>query len=354
VSKDRAVVPVNVIIPGVPQVFDTIYCLNDVAVPLRAVPDEGYYIQWYGLDGNPVTSSPIPPTDKPDTLYYNVTQKHNILHCESDTLQIQVIIDILPDTVAADSPPICPGQHPVINIPETKAEYSYNVYSESGTLLASKPGSDSGDSINIVLPDPIYESADYFIETMNSNNCASVSKTKTRTEVINYMYLLPDEIPQYQRGKLYSVQLESNAVAPYEYSTGNVLPFGFNLSPGGLITGTPPVNGLLEPVPFHVKVVDVNGCYAEKDYLLESDIFIPQAFTPNGDGKNDIFMKGRRLVIFDRLGLKIFEGDDGWDGTRFDGTPAPPDTYFYLIYYEDEKLKTQGRKKGYITLIRRR
>jgi gliding motility-associated-like protein len=350
-SKDRAIVPVHVITPDTPQVFDTLYCLNATATSLRAIPSSEYDIQWYELDGNPVTSAPIPPTDKLDTLYYNVSQKHNILHCESDTLQIQIVIEALPDTVAANSPPICPGQHPVINIPETKQEYSYSVYSGSGTFLASKSG--NGDSINIVLPNSVYESEDFFVETLNANNCASDSRTKTRTEVINYMYLLPDEIPPYQRGKPYSVQLESNAVAPYEYSTIDMLPFGFSLSISGLITGTPPVNGLLEPSPLRVKVVDVNGCYAEQNYVLESNIFIPQAFSPNGDGKNDIFMKGRRLVIFDRLGLKIFEGNDGWDGTRFDGTPAPPDTYFYLIYYEDEKLMTQGRKKGYITLIRR-
>jgi gliding motility-associated-like protein len=192
------------------------------------------------------------------------------------------------------------------------------------------------------------------VETVNSNSCVSADKTAVKTEVVNYMYLLPDKIPPYQRDKLYSFQLESNAVSPYEFSTDDMLPAGFTLSAGGLISGMPPRNGLIEAVPFHVRVVDVNGCYAAQDYVLESDIFIPQAFTPNGDGKNDVFMKGRRLVIFDRLGLKIFEGDDGWDGNRFDGTPAPADTYFYLIYYEDENLKTRGRKEGYITLIRRR
>jgi gliding motility-associated-like protein len=350
-SRDRAVVPVSVVIPDVPQVFDTLYCLNAAAIPIRAIPDEGYYIQWYALEGNPVASAPVPPTNSVNTLYYYVTQKHNVLHCESDTLETQVIIETLPETILASSPPICPGQHPVIEIPATTSELSYNVYSESGTLIATRYG--SGDSIRIVLPYPIHESENYYVEAMNLNNCVSADKTKRRTEVVNYMYLLPDKIPQYQRGKLYRFQLESNAVSPYEFSTYNMLPSGFNLSVDGLITGTPPQNGMIEPVPFHVKVVDVNGCFAEKDYVLESDIFIPQAFTPNGDGKNDVFMKGRRLVIFDRLGLKVFEGDDGWDGRRSDGTIAPPDTYFYLIYYEDENLMTQGRKKGYITLIRR-
>jgi gliding motility-associated-like protein len=343
---------VKVVIPDVPQVFDTLYCLNATAVPLQATPGDGYYIQWYDINTDPATSAPIPPTNNIDTLYYNVTQKHNDLHCESDTVLIQVIIEDLPDTVSVSSQSICPGQHPVIEIPETKSNITYNVYSESGTFLASGQG--SGESISIVLPYPIDESENYFVETMNENNCVSEDRSKTRTEVINYMYLLPERIPQYKRGKLYNFQLESNAVAPYEFSTNNMLPDGFTLSVGGLISGIPPLNGLIEPVPFHVIVIDVNGCFAERDYILESEIFIPQAFTPNDDGKNDIFMKGRRLVIFDRLGLKIFEGDDGWNGSRFDGTPAPPDTYFYLIYYDDENLMTKGQKKGYITLIRRR
>ena len=148
------------------------------------------------------------------------------------------------------------------------------------------------------------------------------------------------------------MQLESNAVPPFLYYTHDMLPVGFTLSPEGLISGSAPRNGKIDESIFTVHITDVNGCFAARTYMLGSDIFIPQVFTPNGDGKNDVFMLGRRLVIFDRLGLKIFEGDNGWDGSRMDGTLAPPDTYFYLIYYEDEKLKTTS-KKGYITLVKR-
>jgi gliding motility-associated-like protein len=304
VSTERSQVPVTVVHPAPPAVDDTLYCLDDIAIPLHA-----------------------------------------------DTLQIQVIVIGLPDTVEAISPPVCPGQYPTIVIPETMEDHTYRVYSESGTLLETVEG--SGDTLKITLSEAVYESTTYFVETVNIHNCASGSRTSVRTEVVNYMYLMPDKIPQYQRNKNYSFQLISNAVSPYEFSTDDMLPFGFSLSTSGLITGTPPKNELIEPVPFLVKVSDINGCFAEKEYVLESSMFIPQAFTPNGDNKNDVFMKNRRLVIFDRLGLKIYEGNDGWDGTRFDGTPAPPDTYFYLIYYEDENLMTEGRKKGYITLMRK-
>jgi gliding motility-associated-like protein len=351
-SKDRSIVPVRVEIPDLPEAMDTTYCMGESAAPLYAVAAEGYAIQWHDLEGNPVGSAPVPPTDRVDTLYYNVTQKHAMLGCESDTVRIQVIVAVLPDTVVAASPDICPGRYPVIEIEESDEGYIYNVYSASNVLVGTAVG--SGDSLLVTVPEAIYETAYYYVETVNLRGCASNKRTKVETVVLNYMYLMPDKIPQYQRDKLYSVQLETNAVPPYEFATDDLLPFGFSLSISGLISGTPPWNGVIEPVPFTVTVTDINGCSAEKDYVLESDLFIPQAFTPNGDGKNDVFMKGRRLVIFDRLGLKIFEGNDGWDGNRLDGTPAPPDTYFYLIYYEDENLKTQGRKEGYITLVRRR
>jgi gliding motility-associated-like protein len=78
--------------------------------------------------------------------------------------------------------------------------------------------------------------------------------------------------------------------------------------------------------------------------------FIPNVFTPNGDGINDLFMKGFQVEIIDRNGLQIFKGNNGWDG-RHKGEPADPDTYFYLVTYRNYNEETQSRK-GYVTLIR--
>ncbi|MBO4807162.1 MAG: gliding motility-associated C-terminal domain-containing protein [Paludibacteraceae bacterium] len=58
---------------------------------------------------------------------------------------------------------------------------------------------------------------------------------------------------------------------------------------------------------------------------------LPTAFTPfNKDGLNDYFLKGRTVTIFDRYGQRVFEGNDGWDGTTARG-PVDPGVYFYDV-----------------------
>ena len=349
-APDRSVVPINVIISPTPEAKDTMYCVGDWAMPLEATPSFDHYLQWYDLNGNPVNTAPVPSTLTADTLMYSVSQVHAVLGCESERVPIRVVVIGLPDTVAAVAPPVCPGQYPTVKVIDALDGFTYNVYSITGALVGTGQG--PADTLRIQVSVPIQASTYFYVETVNPNNCASKARTVVFAEVINYVWLLPESIPEFQRGREYTVQLETNAVSPYVFSTADLLPFGFSLSVDGLIHGNPPVNGLIDPIPFTVKVLDANGCFAEMPYVLESELFIPQVFTPNGDGKNDVFMKNRRLVIFDRLGLKIFEGNDGWDGSRMDGTQAPPDTYFYLLFYMDDKLMTEGQRKGSITLVR--
>jgi len=89
-------------------------------------------------------------------------------------------------------------------------------------------------------------------------------------------------------------------------------------------------------------------------------IFVPSAFTPNGDGKNDIFKVGsisfqklEEFRIFNRWGQEVFYTTDpkkGWDGT-FNGQSQEMGVYNYIIRlaYPDGKVDTY---KGSVTLIR--
>jgi len=89
------------------------------------------------------------------------------------------------------------------------------------------------------------------------------------------------------------------------------------------------------------------------------DFFIPNAFTPNNDGKNDIFkaygssIKEIDLRVFNQWGQMLFETNDpgkGWDGT-YNGNPQPVGVYIYLVraVLYGEKIIT---KRGTLNLIR--
>lgn len=100
--------------------------------------------------------------------------------------------------------------------------------------------------------------------------------------------------------------------------------------------------------------------------LCEADnIFLPNTFSPNGDGMNEVFYpRGsgvrsiRALRIYNRWGERVFERQDispndpsaGWDG-RYKGRPLPPDVY---VYFVDVICDNQGMvtRKGDVALIR--
>jgi gliding motility-associated-like protein len=98
----------------------------------------------------------------------------------------------------------------------------------------------------------------------------------------------------------------------------------------------------------------INGAYA---------LYVPSGFTPNGDGKNDLFKPdgfgladnsiGYKMEVYDRWGQRLFETSDvnvGWDGTK-NGTQLGQDVYVYSITFKDYEDRTHTQR-GSVTLIR--
>jgi gliding motility-associated-like protein len=93
------------------------------------------------------------------------------------------------------------------------------------------------------------------------------------------------------------------------------------------------------------------------------DIYLPNAFTPDGDDFNGIFYakgygisdKDYTLHIFNRWGDLIFESHDmnqGWDGTmKKDGTKAQDDVYTWVVYFRDISEK-KHKKEGHVSLLK--
>ncbi|MNY30342.1 hypothetical protein D3C86_1644460 [compost metagenome] len=121
---------------------------------------------------------------------------------------------------------------------------------------------------------------------------------------------------------------------------------------------------ITEPGTFKVIGIDEYGCKDTASIDLEVkyplDPIMPNAFTPNGDGKNDVFgltnakfQKLLRFEIYNRWGQQVFNTIDpmkGWDG-NFEGNPCAQAVYSYIITVElpNKELKTY---KGTVTLFR--
>ena len=91
----------------------------------------------------------------------------------------------------------------------------------------------------------------------------------------------------------------------------------------------------------------------------EGTLMIPNIFTPNGDGNNDIFIVGNHDMkeiyyeIYDRWGLKIAEYNGltgGWDGHTKNGKMASDGTYYYILNATAINGKTV-KKDGFIQLL---
>jgi gliding motility-associated-like protein len=97
---------------------------------------------------------------------------------------------------------------------------------------------------------------------------------------------------------------------------------------------------------YTLSVTNDRGCIATDDLLvtvIPYCVKVKNAFTPNGDGNNDLWqiyedygcLKNISLFVFNRYGNKVFESKDyhnNWDGT-YNGKPVPDATYYAVINF---------------------
>ena len=125
-----------------------------------------------------------------------------------------------------------------------------------------------------------------------------------------------------------------------------------------------PVALLKKDALYTVTITDENGCTASDNIFIKvfgnPEVYVPNSFTPNGDGKNDVLKPlgfGLKKIlyfkIFNRYGQLVFETNNlgtGWDGI-FKGKAQPSGTYTYMvkvINYRDWPVE----QKGTVILIR--
>ncbi len=78
----------------------------------------------------------------------------------------------------------------------------------------------------------------------------------------------------------------------------------------------------------------------------------PNAFTPDNNGKNDIFMKGFYIIVYNRWGKELYRGDEGWDG-KYNGKTVTPGTYYYVHPVYDQTGNLIETRKGSVTVVKK-
>ncbi|HRP30525.1 MAG TPA: PKD domain-containing protein [Agriterribacter sp.] len=159
-------------------------------------------------------------------------------------------------------------------------------------------------------------------------------------------------------------------VMPVSYSSG-IVQYTWNPADGlSCANCAVPIARPKFSTTYQVQVTDSNTCVSTADVTIdvvcrEENYFVPNTFSPNGDGMNDVFYpRGRGLAsvqsmkIYNRWGQLVFErrsfsANDaslGWNG-KLNGQSLPPDVYVYMVEFvcENAQIVTM---KGDITLIR--
>ncbi len=317
-----------------PVATDTIiYCQAFVAPALTA---SGSNLLWYNTlnGGTGSVIPPIPATQNDGSFIYYVSQ--NTGNCESDRIPITVIVNKSPQLGPDIEKQLCTGLFTDLTLEFNTRGYTSNWQFETN---------------NIAPPVSVNQPGNYRLEVTNILNC-------TDTASVNLVITQP--IPVFAGNDTFavrgtSVQLHCSQAESYHWSPAGPLNVSNIQSPVAILDNDQ---------QFIVQTIDRAGCKSADTVNVKminaTGYQVPNAFTPNNDGLNDVF-KPIPVDIFhtdifricDRYGSTVYQNNDvtkGWDGTNKQVKLAAG-TYVWFIKGTD-KYGKKISMKGTILLIR--
>jgi gliding motility-associated-like protein len=323
-------------------------------------PQAGVLYNWYtsatgGFAFYTGTTYTTPVLNGSTTYYIEAAALNG---CAGATrVPVTVTFGVKPDAPQADSVNVCPGSTATIVVrnPVTGINYTYYTTATGGTSV--------GTGTSFTTP-VINASTIYYIEAVNATTgCVSTTRTAVR---INFLPKLATPTVTSTVPGVSTATFTWTGVTGaigYQVSVNN----GAFQTPSSGATGlTHTATGLapLTNVIFRVKALGPQICQNSDSAVattrtLTDEIYIPNVFTPNGDGKNDVFkaysniVSGIDMKIFDQWGESIFSStifSTGWDGS-YKGKQQPVGVYVYVM----KLTLTDGRevlKKGSVNLVR--
>ena len=246
-------------------------------------------------------------------------------NCEN-TASVDIVIHPLPTVNLPEDTLLCEGIPLVLDPGQPGYSYNWSTGDTDPTLTVFGPGT-------------------YTVDFVDANDCQNSDQTEVT--------LVP--------------QLSVNLGPDREVCGGEVISLDADPDQRGItyLWSTGAVTRQLEIEATGEYWVEVsNECFTAGDTLnieiqTESGLFVPTAFTPNGDGLNDEFLISAlnvpdfQLIIFNRWGQQVFSSDSplkSWDGT-LKGQSAPEGVYPFIIKFTNCKLEPDVRQ-GSVTLIR--
>ncbi len=262
-----------------------------------------------------------------------------------DTLIKEIEVVDVPSFTVSNDVDICQDASAVL----TATNKPNHTYSWTPTASISSPSSFSTNASPAVT-------TPYTVLVTNADGCSD-SKTTTVT-VIGPISSLPFDTACIAAGQTISLGSDLGANYTYDWTDGDII--ALSCTKCALTTLK-----VVEPGTYVFKVTDKLGCYTSTNsydicVLPDRTVDVPSAFTPDGDGANDIiYVDGwgietlKMFRIFNRWGEVVFESSDikiGWNGVC-KSSPQPSDTYVYQldgVFYGGKDFT----KSGTITLIR--
>ncbi len=317
---------------------DTIYCPGDTVTLIGAFAGgEGMQTGWWDDDTTALATRVLQPTQT-TTYYYKATDE-----CASDTAIDSVTIYLAnydPMEYNVDTAMVCRGDTANFILDVTKGRPPYYI---------TWPDSSNFNWFSDVPSDTT------FYPFRIIDGCGVEIKDSMMA------YVAPDPLASFSFMNDYGVPLR----VEFTNKSVNAASWLWDFGNGDTSTLDNPIWDFPKPgtYPVTLSIVSAEGC---KDVVVlnvtvETDfyIYVPTAFTPDGDGLNECFeIKGVgfdsfEMKVFDRWGNMVFYTEsieDCWDGT-INGQPAPQAVYTYSIFLRLPFDKIDQRN-GMITLYR--
>jgi gliding motility-associated-like protein len=338
-------------------------CLGATPVLSITSPQAGVTYKWYTTltGGTSIFTGQqftVPAVTAPIT-YYVEASTGSCTNATRTPVAISVsVTPIAPTSISGAASPLCSGSTAtlVVNNPVTGVTYKWYTTQTGGTSVFEG---------NSVTTSALTANTTYYVEGVNATGCASSTRTAVTVTILPVL-----EAPSVtvQSATSASVTFTWNAVAGasfYEVALNGGTTW-IQLAPGVTSYLVADLNPG-QTVSISVRAVGQQPCQIsgatsltiDTDNPLDNEIFVPNTFTPNSDGKNDVlYVYGNsiaklRLRIYNQWGEFIYESlniQNGWDGT-YRGRTQPNGVYVYQLE-ADFNDGTKATKKGTITLLR--